>query len=38
MLASRSFVHQYEKYGLGPADFQSCFAHVEEMAERYAML
>ncbi|KAG1674578.1 hypothetical protein FOA52_001827 [Chlamydomonas sp. UWO 241] len=38
MLASRAFVHQYEAYGLGVADFQGCFAHVEEIAARYASL
>lgn len=38
MLASRAFVHQYEKYGLGVEEFQECFAHVEETVERYAVL
>jgi tubulin delta len=38
MLAARAFVHQYEKYGLGVEAFRECFAHVEEIAERYAAL
>jgi tubulin delta len=38
MLASKAFVHQYQKYGLGEGDFQECFAHVEDIAERYQLL
>ncbi len=38
MLASRAFVHQYEKYGLSEQDFQSCFAQVEDIVERYRAL
>lgn len=38
MLASRAFVHQYQKYGLEVEDFQSCFAHVEDIVHRYAAL
>ncbi|GFR40925.1 hypothetical protein Agub_g1581 [Astrephomene gubernaculifera] len=38
MLASRAFVHQYEKYGMSVSDFQSCFARIEDIAHRYAML
>jgi hypothetical protein len=38
MLASNAFVHQYEKYGLGLQDFQECFAHIEDIAERYQLL
>jgi len=38
MLASRAFVHQYEKYGLGVPDFEECFSHVEDMTARYAEL
>lgn len=38
MLAARAYIHQYEKYGLGAADFQHCFAHVEELCARYSAL
>ncbi|KAG2448245.1 hypothetical protein HYH02_006829 [Chlamydomonas schloesseri] len=38
MLESRAFVHQYEKYGLSVADFQECFARIEDIAQRYARL
>lgn len=38
MLASRAYVHQYEQYGLSVNDFNECFAHVEEIMERYASL
>jgi tubulin delta len=38
MLASRAYVHQYEQYGLTVHDFQACFAHVEEIVERYRLL
>ncbi|KAG2489635.1 hypothetical protein HYH03_011914 [Edaphochlamys debaryana] len=38
MLASRAFVHQYEAYGTGVADFECCFARVEDIASRYARL
>eukprot|EP00798_Chlamydomonas_sp_ICE-L_P011290 gene11290-18926_t len=38
MLASRAFVHQYEKYGMDEQDFLSCFSHVEDMVQRYKNL
>lgn len=38
MLESRAFVHQYEKYGLSVAEFQDCFARIEDIAQRYARL
>ncbi len=38
MLASRAFVHQYEKYGMGVSDFQECFARIEDIVERYDRL
>lgn len=34
MLASRAFVHQYEKYGLAVQDFETCFAQVRPQAQR----
>jgi len=38
MLASRAYVHQYEKYGMATRDFQECFAQVEDVVERYRLL
>jgi len=38
MLASRAYIHQYEKYGMALHDFQECFAQVEEIMERYRTL
>lgn len=38
MWASRAYVHQYEKYGLTAADFEQCFAQVEDVVERYASM
>lgn len=38
MLSSRAYVHQYEQYGLTVDDFNACFAHVEEVVERYRLL
>eukprot|EP00197_Chlamydomonas_leiostraca_P006227 CAMPEP_0202860978 /NCGR_PEP_ID=MMETSP1391-20130828/2530_1 /ASSEMBLY_ACC=CAM_ASM_000867 /TAXON_ID=1034604 /ORGANISM="Chlamydomonas leiostraca, Strain SAG 11-49" /LENGTH=63 /DNA_ID=CAMNT_0049540277 /DNA_START=34 /DNA_END=225 /DNA_ORIENTATION=+ len=38
MLASRAYVHQYEQYGLTVDDFQACFAHMEEIVERYRLM
>ena len=38
MFASRAYVHQYESFGLGQEEFKSCFAHIEEVLQRYEML
>ncbi|PNH05043.1 Tubulin delta chain [Tetrabaena socialis] len=38
MLASRAYVHQYEKYGMGVSDFEACFARIEDIAQHYSML
>lgn len=38
MLASRAFVHQYGKYGLGLDDFNACFARTEDIVQRYEQL
>jgi tubulin delta len=38
MLAARAYLHQYEKYGLQAAELHECFAQVEEIVGRYALL
>ena len=38
MLSARAFVHQYEQFGLGVDEFRACFAHVEDVVQRYAEL
>ncbi len=38
MVASRAYVHQYEKFGLQQRDFEDCFAHTEDLIERYETL
>lgn len=38
MLSAKAYVHQYEAYGLGQAEFEQCFSVVEEIMAAYASL
>lgn len=38
MLSSRAYVHQYAAYGMQQADFQQCFAVVEDVLAAYGAL
>ncbi len=38
MLRSRAYLHQYERYGMAEAEFDACFAHVEDIIARYGAL
>ncbi len=38
MWSSRAYTHQYQAFGLSAADFEGCFAHVQDLLDRYAAL
>lgn len=38
MLSAGAYVHQYETYGMQRADFQQCFAVVEDVLAAYGAL